>query len=168
MPAHSLGDFAIHLRPQDNVAVARCSVPAGIELTIPSGTLLVPKQIGMGHKIALCDIGKGEAIYKYGQVIGFASRSIVAGEHVHVHNVAADAFERDYAFCSDCPPPPPRSQRRTFEGFDRGDGRFGTRNHRDSLDSNCSASTSKHIAERIRSKICSKPFQRRRYRTHNA
>jgi len=65
---------------------------------------LVPRKVNLGHKVALRDISKGEAIHKYGQVIGFASKAIVAGEHVHVHNVAADAFERDYAYCSACHP----------------------------------------------------------------
>ncbi len=151
MPAFPLRQYAIHLRPQDNVAVARCAIPAGIELATPGGTLLVPRQIGLGHKVALHDIAKGAAIYKYGQVIGFASKSIVAGEHVHVQNVAADAFERDYAFCSACPPVQPRQEPRTFAGYDRGDGRYGTRNYIAILSTvNCSASTSKYIAERIR------------------
>jgi altronate hydrolase len=151
MPAHPLAEFAIQLRPQDNVAVARATVPAGIELITVHGALMVPRQIGLGHKVALCDISKGEAIFKYGQVIGFASKAIVAGEHVHVHNVVADSFERDYAFCSECPPPPIRTERRTFQGFDRGDGRYGTRNYIAILSTvNCSASTSKYISERIR------------------
>ncbi|HEV8062163.1 MAG TPA: UxaA family hydrolase, partial [Gemmataceae bacterium] len=151
MPVFPLGQYAIHLRPQDNVAVARCAIPAGIELAIPGGNLLVPRQIGLGHKIALRDISKGDAIYKYGQVIGFASKSIVAGEHVHVQNVAADAFERDYAYCSACPPAQARAEPRTFEGYDRDDGRCGTRNYIAILSTvNCSASTSKYIAERIR------------------
>jgi altronate hydrolase len=159
MPAVPLGQFAIHLRPQDNVAVARSTIPAGIELAIPGGALLVPKQIGLGHKVALTDISKGEAILKYGQVIGFASKAIVAGEHVHVHNVAADSFERDYAFCSDCPPAPDRAERRTFEGYDRGDGRYGTRNFIALLSTvNCSASTSKYIADRIRASDLLKAF----------
>jgi altronate dehydratase small subunit len=43
--------------------------------------------IPYGHKIALCDIGKGEAIYKYGEEIGVASLDIARGSHVHVHNL---------------------------------------------------------------------------------
>ena len=60
---------------------------------------------------------KGEAIYKYGQIIGFASEDIAPGEWVHVHNVSADAFERDYAFCRDCPPPPPRPRAALLDGL---------------------------------------------------
>ena len=40
-----------------------------------------------GHKIALCDIKKGEEIIKYGEAIGAASRDIAAGDYVHIHNM---------------------------------------------------------------------------------
>lgn len=43
--------------------------------------------IPLGHKIALKDIGKREAIIKYGEVIGEATIDIKMGEHVHVHNI---------------------------------------------------------------------------------
>jgi altronate hydrolase len=105
----------------------------------------------MGHKFALCDIAPGEAVLKYGQVIGFAGAPIPAGSHVHTHNVRADSFTRDYAFCRDCPPPPVPTETRYFQGYDRGDGRFGTRNYIAVISTvNCSASTSKYISERFR------------------
>src|SRR5262249_47194909 len=64
---------------------------------------------------------------------------------------AADAFERDYAFCRDCPPPPAKAEPRYWMGYDRGDGRFGTRNYIAIISTvNCSASTSKYISERFR------------------
>jgi altronate hydrolase len=151
MPAVPLSQVAVHLRPQDNVAVAARPVPPGAELEYNGRTLTVDQRIGMGHKIALQDIPKGEPIYKYGQIIGFASQDIAAGSHVHVHNVSADAFERDYAFCRDCPPPPAPTEPRYFLGYDRGDGRYGTRNYIAIISTvNCSASTSKYISEKFR------------------
>lgn len=42
--------------------------------------------VPFGHKVALCDITTGAPIIKYGMVIGHATRDILAGEHVHVHN----------------------------------------------------------------------------------
>lgn len=42
-----------------------------------------------GHKIALKDIAKGQAIIKYGQSIGTASRDIREGDYVHIHNLDA-------------------------------------------------------------------------------
>src|SRR5947209_17224990 len=130
MSAVPLSQVAVHLRSQDNVAVAAKNLPAGAEIQNNGRTLSLTSRIGLGHKVALRDIKKGEAIYKYGQIIGFASQDIPAGGHVHVHNVSAAAFERDYAFCRDCPPAPPApAEPRFFQGYDRGDGRYGTRNY---------------------------------------
>src|SRR5580700_6032051 len=129
MPAVPIEQVTVHLRPEDNIAVAARNLPPGAEVQIDGRTVTLDKRIGLGHKIALRPIKKGDAIYKYGQIIGFASADISVGGHVHVHNVAADAFERDYAFCRDCPPPPPRAEPRTWKGYDRGDGRYGSRNY---------------------------------------
>jgi altronate hydrolase len=157
MAAAPLSDYAVHLRPQDNVAVARRPVPAGSTLRLGSDTLVIPGAIRMGHKFAVRPIKEGDAISKYGQIIGFASRNIAAGEHVHVHNVQLGSFERDYAFAAATPAPlPPPAEYRSFMGFDRGRDkpdhlRYGTRNYVAVISTvNCSASTSKYIADRIR------------------
>ncbi len=153
-----LRDVAVHLRPEDNVAVARTAIPAGTAMLFDGGTFTLPAAIRMGHKLALGPIHEGDAIRKYGQIIGFASRSIQPGEHVHVHNVKIEAFERDYAFASAVPAPlPPPAEYRNFLGYDRGPNkpehlRYGTRNYLAVISTvNCSASTSKYIAERVRS-----------------
>ena len=156
MPA-PLSDFAVHLRPQDNIAVARKPIPAGTELTADGGSVKLLVTIRMGHKFAVRPIQEGDPIQKYGQVIGFAARDIPPGDHVHVHNVKLGAFERDYAYCQDRPAPlPPPAEYRTWMGFDRGPNkpdhqRYGTRNYLAIISTvNCSASTSKYIAERVR------------------
>jgi altronate hydrolase len=152
-----LSDFAVHLRPQDNVAVARKPIPAGTAFHFDGGSFALPTAIKMGHKFALVPIKEGDPVRKYGQIIGFAGRAIAPGEHVHVHNVTAGAFERDYAHASQVPAPlPPPAEYRTFMGFDRGPGkaphqRYGTRNYLAVISTvNCSASTSKYIADRVR------------------
>lgn len=155
----ALSQVAVHLRPEDNIAVAARRIDAGVNVQVNGALVAVAKTVGMGHKLALKPIRKGEAIYKYGQIIGFASQDIAAGEHVHVHNVKADAFERDYAFCRDCPPPPAPAEPRYFQGYDRGDGRFGTRNYIAVISTvNCSASTSKYVSERLRASGILKQF----------
>ncbi len=152
-----ISEFAVHLRPQDNVAVARKPIPSGTTFAFDGGTFTLAKGIGMGHKFAVVPIKEGDPIHKYGQVIGFAGRNVAPGEHVHVHNVTAGAFERDYAYASQIPAPlPPPAEYRTFMGFDRGEGRaphqrYGTRNYLAVISTvNCSASTSKYIADRVR------------------
>jgi altronate hydrolase len=152
MAAVPLSSVAVHLRPEDNIAVAARPLPPGLEVLGPAGTVTLGGRVGLGHKFALRPIRKGEAVLKYGQIIGFAGQEIAPGVHVHVHNVCADNFERDYAFCRDRPPaPPPPAEKRTFLGYDRGDGRYGTRNYLALISTvNCSASTSKYISERVR------------------
>ena len=42
------------------------------------------------HKIAVADVKKGEAVIKYGEIIGYAKEDIYAGEYVHIHNMSSD------------------------------------------------------------------------------
>ncbi len=152
-----LAAYAVHLKPDDNIAVAARAIPAGADLTFDGGTLHLKSAIKMGHKFAVADISEGDAVRKFGQVIGFASRPVGPGDHVHTHNVQAGKFERDYAYGIDRPAPlPPPAEWHTFMGYDRGSDRadhqrYGTRNYVAIISTvNCSASTSKYIAERVR------------------
>src|SRR6266436_1766780 len=104
-PALPLSHVVVHLRPVDNVAVAARPLAAGTTMQVNGHAVTLESRVGLGHKLAVRPIAAGEAVLKYGQVIGFAATDIPAGGHVHVHNVRADAFERDYAFGRDCPPP---------------------------------------------------------------
>lgn len=152
MPVVPLSSLAIRLSPLDNVAVAVRQLQPGMDIAVSGHQLTTGQRIAMGHKLALRPIKKNDAIVKYGQIIGFASQEIGPGSHVHTHNVTAGDFQRDYAFCSACPPTPPNpSHPRYFQGYDRGDGRYGTRNYLAIISTvNCSASVSKYISERIR------------------
>ena len=157
MPAVPLKSFAVHLRPNDNIAVAARPIPEGTEVHLDGITVTTPGPVKMGHKFAVVPIKEGDAILKYGQIIGFAGRNIAVGEHVHVHNVVLGKFERDYAYCSETPAPlPPPAEYRSFMGYDRGPSRpehlrYGTRNYIAIISTvNCSAATSKYVAERLR------------------
>ncbi len=157
MAAVPLSRYAIHLRPQDPIAVASRPIPAGTQLQTTDSTLTLHHAIELGHKFTVQPIKEGDPITKFGQVIGFASQNIAAGEHVHVHNVKVTSFERDYAFSADLPKPLPEpEQYRTWMGYDRGPGRpdhqrYGSRNYIAVISTvNCSASTSKYITERIK------------------
>ncbi|GAC1464978.1 MAG: altronate dehydratase family protein [Isosphaeraceae bacterium] len=144
------GQRAVLLRGDDNVAVAARPIPRGFVVEIGDHAVEALEPVALGHKVALVDIAPGEPVRKYGQIIGFASKAIAAGAWVHVHNVKADLFERDYAFASEHPPVP-RVEPRTFQGYLRPDGRVGTRNYVAVISTvNCSASTSRYIAERFR------------------
>jgi len=145
------GPKAVVLRSDDTVAVAARPIPRGFMLQMGGRTVEVREPIGLGHKVALTDIAPGEPVSKYGQIIGFASTAIPAGSLVHSHNLKADLFERDYAFASEQPATPRPDRLRTFRGYLRPDGRVGTRNYIAVVSTvNCSASTSRYVADRFR------------------
>lgn len=138
----------ILLNLNDNVAVARRSIPAGGPTG--RGDLIAKDFIGRGHKVALRLIKTGEDVLKYGQVIGVATQDIEPGQHVHLHNLGMVPSEHQHQFCVDTEEVGmvPEGERRTFMGFDRGAGGVGTRNYIGVIASvNCSATVSRYIAD---------------------
>ena len=130
--------LVIRLNPSDDVVIACQEIPAGTPL-VEEG-LTVKDAIPAGHKIAVRSIATGESLRRYNQIIGFATKPISAGEHVHVHNLEVHSFERDYAFCVDAKPASYVRPASTFRGIVRPDGRVATRNYLGVLTTvNCSA-----------------------------
>lgn len=79
------------MKPNDNVATALEDIAPDTDIIVKVGGREMPvhviSRIPFGHKLALVDIGRGQQVVKYGEVIGVATRDIKAGEHVHVHNL---------------------------------------------------------------------------------
>lgn len=137
----------ITLNVSDSVATTRRAIAEG-ESVADGVTALA--EIPRGHKVALTAIGINEPVLKYGQVIGFATRSIAAGEHVHTHNVEMRDVALHHSFSRDAHKTDfiPIAERATFQGFVRPDGRVGTRNFIAILSSvNCSATVSHAVAD---------------------
>jgi altronate hydrolase len=147
-------DVALCLHPQDDVAIAKVALESGTMLVSEPGhpvpsAIVVCGPIPSGHKLALRPVAANEPVRRYGQVIGFATRPIAAGEHVHTHNLGATDFGREYVFGADVQPVAmvPEDRRRTFLGYRRPDGRVGTRNFIAVISSvNCSAHATREIA----------------------
>jgi altronate hydrolase len=139
----------IRLHPDDDVVIARGQLVSGTWLAAES--IEVSGLIPPGHKIAVRDIAAGGPVRRYGQIIGFASKPIRRGQHVHVHNLGMGAFERDAAVGVDARETVPAAQPATFMGIVRGDGRVATRNYLGVLPLvNCSATVARAIADRFR------------------
>jgi arabinonate dehydratase len=131
-------ESTIRLHPDDDVVIARAEIPSGTLVTREKVHTLVT--IPAGHKLAVHDLAQGQPLRRYNQIIGFATRPIRAGEHVHVHNLAMGEFERDYAFCLDKRETAYVKPSASFRGIVREDGRVATRNYIGILTSvNCSA-----------------------------
>jgi altronate hydrolase len=139
-------DLTIRLNAADDVVIARVDLPAGTEL-IKEG-IRTNTMIPAGHKVAVRDLATGAPVRRYNQIIGFTTRDVKAGDHVHVHNIGMGAFERDYAFGTDCRPTEYVAERATWQGYVRADGRVATRNYIGIVSSvNCSAHVTKMIAK---------------------
>src|SRR5579872_2248935 len=82
--------------PRDDVGVALRALEAGE--AVASG-VACRQPIPPGHKVAIRASAAGAEVRKYGWPIGRATRSIEAGEHVHVHNLStALTGEERYTF----------------------------------------------------------------------
>ena len=145
-------ELTIRLHPNDDVVVARVELPAGT--LISKENVRTAVRVPPGHKVATRDVAQGAPVHRYNQIIGFATRPIKAGDHVHVHNVAMGDFARDYAFCSLKKQTEYFDDPAMFLGIRRDDGRIATRNYIGILTSvNCSATVARMIAEHFKNRL---------------
>jgi len=150
MATYALSEKAVVLRPEDDVAVAKAELTAGTVLDDGGHRIEVRRDIKAGHKVARAAVRTGAPVRRYGQVIGFATRDIAVGDHVHTQNLGIGALGADrYEVGVDVRPVdfhPPETMR-TFDGFKREDG-VGTRNYVAVIPGvNCSASVSQFVKE---------------------
>jgi len=82
--AHAMGDYVAvaveDIKKGESVSVAYLDSSKVQELVAQS-------DVPLGHKLALLPIKLGQDIIEYGYPIGVATREIMLGEHVHVHNI---------------------------------------------------------------------------------
>src|SRR5215510_1876358 len=116
----------IRMHADDNVAIVanRGGLHPGAEFAC--GLRLI-EQIPQGHKVALADIAKGDAILRYGEVIGHAAADIARGSWVKEALVlmpeapSLDDLPKSRGASSAQPP----LQGYTFEGYRNADGSVG-------------------------------------------
>ena len=86
---------AFQIHPNDNVATLLDDADGDIQIigSNPQEIRLVEK-ISRGHKVALTDIAANAQVIKFGTRIGHATKPIVRGAWVHLHNLASDVDER--------------------------------------------------------------------------
>jgi altronate dehydratase small subunit len=82
---------AIMIHEKDNVATVLRDIEPDETVTIGLGEegieMPIHEHIPYGHKFAVRDIQKGGNIFKYGEVIGRATKDIPAGTHAHIQNI---------------------------------------------------------------------------------
>lgn len=139
----------LRLNAQDNVLISNRTINKG---ELGAEGIVTVARIMRGHKMASLAIAKGTPIRKFGQIIGFAKSNIEPGDWVHEHNVEMGELSHDYAFAQAAKKEimVPESERATFQGFRRKNGKVGTRNYIGIMTSvNCSATVATFIAQEI-------------------
>jgi altronate hydrolase len=118
----------VRITARDMVAVALKPLKAGETVSFGTGEITLKEDLSMGHKAALRDIRKGEAVIKYGFPIGEATEDIPAGAHVHTHNLhTLLSGEKEYEWHPSFPGQEKREPA-TFLGYPRKQGKPGIRN----------------------------------------
>lgn len=147
-PPPTAKNAVIHLHPKDNIAVARANLSSGQVIEVDGQSITLMDNVPMGHKVALKPIASGGRLVRYGQDIGASRAAIEPGQWVHTHNVAFEELSFDYEYpAAEVPFPPAPAKMPTFLGFQRADGRAGTRNYIAVVAaSNCAAHTVELIA----------------------
>lgn len=141
-------DF-IRLHPDDHVAIAITTLDPGCDVQVEGESIKIATTVPRGHKFAVRPITSGAAVLKYGQPIGIATTDISVGQHVHSHNLR-DEHRVVETVAKTSPPSPPPPLRRSFQGFQRSDGRVGTRNYVAVLSTvNCSATVCHQVVKRF-------------------
>jgi altronate hydrolase len=140
----------VRLHPDDDVAIARDRLLAGTSIELEDGPeIQVRQEVPAGHKVALRPITAGQPVLRYGQPIGLTTQAIAAGDHVHTHNLGLGlpGTEAVSPAAARQGPAPLKSAAHTFLGYQRPDGRVGTRNYVAVISTvNCSAHVTRQIA----------------------
>ena len=145
---NNLMNNLIVLNQNDNVGVSQFIIPEKTKIAGQDISTIDP--IPFGHKVCLKSINKGDPIIKYNQIIGFASKDIRAGEHVHSHNLEFREFKRDFKV-TDKQNIIEEKADTFFNGILRDNGDVATRNYIGIVSTvNCSATVTKMIVEKIK------------------
>ncbi|MBP9905230.1 MAG: altronate dehydratase [Rhodoferax sp.] len=140
----------IRLHANDDVLIATRQLLPGESMA--SEQVAVREPVPAGHKLALRDLAQGQPVRRYNQIIGFTTTDIRAGGHVHSHNLGMGEFERDYAIGQGISDLPKIEHPATFMGYQRPNGKVGTRNYIAVMASvNCSATVVRAIANHFSS-----------------
>jgi altronate hydrolase len=121
--------LAVRIHPDDNVAVAVGPLHEGTEVAVDGVRVTLAEDIPAGHKLALVPLAAGDAVRKYGFVIGEVTANVAAGTWVHSQNLKTRlSGTLDYQYQPVARSRSASTEIPTFAGYRRSNGRVGTRN----------------------------------------
>lgn len=147
--------ISIKVNDRDNVAIAVDSGGLKAGCGLHDGTRVID-HVPQGHKVALTDLAKNDAIVRYGESIGYATDDIARGRWVHealVRLPEVPAFD-DMRIATQPAPDLPTLEGYTFEGFRNTDGTVGTKNILGITTSvQCVSAVANYAVERIKQEL---------------
>lgn len=120
------------IHPNDNLVVALKPLAIGEKVTLNDRTYTLRSDVAAKHKFATCSLSVGDIVYMYGVPVGKATKAIEQGEAVTTENIKhyAAPIELDtHSSYNWTPPDVTKWKDRTFNGYQREDGRVGTANY---------------------------------------
>lgn len=129
MAADTQTPLFIRMHEKDNVAIVvnDGGLPAGTQF---DNGLMLREAIPQGHKVALVEIAKDQAITRYNVTIGYAQADIAAGSWIQEALVQLPPARelQNLPIANRKAPEMPALEGYTFQGFRNADGSVGTRN----------------------------------------
>ena len=156
---------ALMMDVTDSVVTCMSEVKAGEAVVYRKGeefgTLTALENIPYCHKIALCDLKKGDQVIKYGESLGEVSQDIPAGHWVADHNLFSvprdydrELADKNFVMCAKQSQGAPDMKGFQFWGYRRAEGRPGIRNHVLILPTcACGSESSRIVASQVRGAV---------------
>lgn len=121
----------LKIHPHDNVLVALKDLKAGTGILFEKNEIIIRQNIPSKHKFFINDLNAGDKVIMYGTLVGQVQHKVAKGELMTTDNTKHAAGEYAYrGFNYEWQQPDvSKFQDRTFNGYRRSDGRFGTANY---------------------------------------
>lgn len=121
----------IKVHPNDNVIVALQDLKKGTTLNFEGQEYQMLEDIPAKHKFYMQDMSKGSEVFMYGVLVGKVQMDVKKGARMTTDNLhhAAEPYAYRGVHASWTPPDVSKYKNRTFNGYNRSDGRVGTANY---------------------------------------
>ncbi len=123
--------LVVKMHPNDNVLVALTDLAKGESVFFEEKTYLLKDAIKAKHKFYTSDLKEGDEVTMYGVLVGKVQNDVAQGSLMTTVNLkhAAEPYGYRHVDFTWQAPDVSKYKKRTFKGYKRSDGRFGTANY---------------------------------------
>ncbi len=153
-----MSNIIIRTTTLDNVGIV-CNANGLKKGEIVLDNLVLLEDVPMGHKVALSNLEPNEKIIRYGEVIGYASAAILAGEWINENKVILP----DAPVLENIQYTKPQTKKLeplngfTFQGYKNEDGTVGTKNILGiTISVQCVAGITQYVTQKIKQELLPK------------